>query len=72
MRKIIPELEDTCVASLVAQTVKHLPTTWETRVQSLGREDLLEKGMASHSSILAPPPQKGASKEYGLPWWLRQ
>ena len=39
--------------SLVAQTVKHLPTMWETRVQSLGWEDLLEKQMATHSSILA-------------------
>ena len=39
--------------SLVAQTVKRLPTMWETWVQSLGREDLLEKGMATHSSILA-------------------
>ena len=39
--------------SLVAQTVKHLPTVQETQVQSLGREDLLEKEMATHSSILA-------------------
>ena len=39
--------------SLVAQTVKCLPTVWETRVQSLGQEDLLEKEMATHSSILA-------------------
>ena len=39
--------------SLVAQTVKHLPTMQETRVQSLGREDPLEEGMATHSSILA-------------------
>ena len=39
--------------SLVAQTVKHLPTMQETRVQSLGWEDLLEKEMATHSSILA-------------------
>ena len=39
--------------SLVAQTIKRLPAMWETRVQSLGREDLLEKEMASHSSILA-------------------
>ena len=39
--------------SLVAQTVKHLPTMRETWVQSLGREDLLEKEMATHSSILA-------------------
>ena len=30
-----------------------MPETWETRVQSLGREDPLEKGMAAHSSILA-------------------
>ena len=40
-------------ASLVAQTVKHLPTMRETQVQSLGREDPLEKEMATHSSILA-------------------
>ena len=38
--------------SLVAQTVKHLPTMWETWVQSLGREDPLEKKMAAHSSTL--------------------
>ena len=37
----------------MAQTVKHLPTMRETRVQSLGSEDLLEKEMAAHSSILA-------------------
>ena len=41
------------VASLVAQTVKHLPAIWETRVQSLGWEDPLEKEMATHSSTLA-------------------
>ena len=34
-------------------SVKRLPTTWETRVQSLGWEDLLEKEMTTHSSILA-------------------
>ena len=33
--------------------VKRLPTMWETQVQSLGWEDLLEKEMATHSSILA-------------------
>ena len=33
--------------------VKRLPTMQETRVQSLGREDLLEKEMATHSSVLA-------------------
>ena len=39
--------------SLVAQMVKRLPTMWETWVRSLGREDPLEKVMATHSSILA-------------------
>ena len=38
---------------LVAQMVRHLPTVLETQVQSLDREDLLEKGMATHSSILS-------------------
>ena len=37
----------------MAQTVKRLPATWETRVRSLGWEDPLEKEMAAHSSILA-------------------
>ena len=41
------------MTSLVAQMVKRLSTVRETRVQSLGWEDLLEKGMAPHSSILA-------------------
>ena len=40
-------------ASLVVQMVKNLPAMWETRVQSLGWEDPLEKGEATHSSILA-------------------
>ena len=39
--------------SLVAQRIKHLPAMQETRVQSLGWEDPLEKEMATHSSILA-------------------
>ena len=38
---------------LVAQMVKRLPTMQETRVQSLSREDLPEKEMVTHSSILA-------------------
>ena len=46
------------IASLVAQTVKRLPAMRETWVQSLGWEDLLEKEMATHSSILA----------WKLPW----
>ena len=41
------------LASLVAQTVKHLPAMQETRVLSLIWEDPLEKEMATHSSILA-------------------
>ena len=40
-------------ASLVAQMVKNLPAIWETWVQSLGQEYRLEKGMPTHSSILA-------------------
>ena len=50
----------------MAQTVKNLPAIWETHVQSLGREDSLEKEMATHSSILAwriPRPE-----EPGGPW----
>ena len=40
-------------ASLLAQTVKNLPVMQEAWVQSLSGEDHLEKGMATHSSILA-------------------
>ena len=48
--------------SLVAQTVKNLPAIQETRVQCLGWEDPLKKGMATHSSILARriPMDRGA------------
>ena len=42
----------------MAQIVKNLPAMQKTRVQSLGREDPLEKGMATHSSILA----------WSIPW----
>ena len=41
------------LTSLIAQTVKHLPTIRETQVLSLGWEDPLEKEMATHSSTLA-------------------
>ena len=49
-------------ASLVAQMVKNLPAVQETQVHSLGWEDPLEEGMATHSSILAwkIPMDKGA------------
>ena len=40
-------------ASMVAQTVKNLPASLETRVQPLSREDPLEMGRVTHSSILA-------------------
>ena len=40
-------------ASLVAQTGRNLPAVWATRVRSLGGEDPLQKGMATHSRILA-------------------
>ena len=40
-------------AFLVAQLVKNLPAMWETLVRSLGWEDPLEKGKATHSSILS-------------------
>ena len=38
--------------SLVAQMVKNLPAMWETGIWSLSREDPLEKGMVTHSSVL--------------------
>ena len=47
----MPTVSDHCF--LVAQMVKNLPTIQETQVGSLGQEDPLEKGMATHSSILA-------------------
>ena len=49
-----------CWASLVAQLVKNLPAIWETWVRFLGWEDPLEKGTATHSSILA----------WRIPWSL--
>ena len=42
-----------CVCVCMAQMLKNLPAMQETGVQSLGWEDTLEKGMATHSSILA-------------------
>ena len=48
--------------SLVAQMVKNLPAVQETWVWSLSQEDSLKKWVATHSSILAPPMDRGA-------WW---
>ena len=42
-----------CGASFMAQLVKNLPAAWETWVRSLSWEDPLEKGMATHSSVVA-------------------
>ena len=49
----LPSQFNTHYANLVAQMVKNLPAMRETWVQSLGQEDPLEVGMATHSSILA-------------------
>ena len=43
----------------MAQMVKNLPAMWETRVASLGWEDPLKKGMATHSSVLGIPWTEG-------------
>ena len=50
---IILNIQGSIRASLVAHTVKNLPAMQQTQVQSLGQEGPLEKGMATHSSILA-------------------
>ena len=61
-------------ASLVAQMIKNLPAVQETQVWSLGLEDPLEKGMATHSSILAwsipwtKEPTVHGSQRAGLNW----
>ena len=48
-----PRFLQSLLCTLVAQKVKNLPAMWEIQVRSLGREDPLEKAMATHSSILA-------------------
>ena len=53
LEKTLESPLDSKRASLVAQRLKRLPAMWETWVLSLGREDPLEKEMATHSSILA-------------------
>ena len=54
-------------ASLVAQLVKNLPAMWETWVRSLGSEDPLQKGTATHSSILAWTVQSMGSAKSWIP-----
>ena len=59
-------------ASLVAQMVKNLPAGQETQVQSHGEEDPLEKGMATHSCLLAwRTPRTGEPGDYS-PWGRRE
>ena len=59
--------------SLVAQMVKCQPTMRKTRVQSLGWEDPLEKGMATHSSTLAwKIPQMEEHSRLYSPWGCRE
>ena len=61
-------------ASLVAQMVKNLPAMWETQLRSLGQEDPLGKGMATHSSILVflPGEFHGQRKLMGYSPWGRK
>ena len=53
MRQRTRKSKNEAGASGVAQTIKNLPVMRETWIQSLGPEDPLEKGMTTHSSILA-------------------
>ena len=54
------------LAALGAQMVKNLPAVQKTQVRSLGREAPLEKGMATHSSILAWTEEPGGLQSMGL------
>ena len=55
------------------QTVENLPAMWETQVQSLGQEDPLKKGMATHSSILLSEEFHGQRILAGYsPWGLKE
>ena len=72
-------------AFLMTEMVKNPPPTWETWLQSQGWEDPLEKGNATHSSILAwrihspwgckesdMTERLSLAKIFLIPWWLRQ
>ena len=56
-------------ATLVSQMVKNLPAMQETRVQSLGQEDLLEKGMATTTPIFLPGKFRGLRSLVGYSPW---
>ena len=59
-------------SSLVAQVVKHLPAMWETRVQSLGWEDPLEKEMATQSIFLPGKSHEQRSLVDYSPWGRKE
>ena len=57
----------------MVQMVKNLPTMQETQVQSLGQEDPLEKGMATHSLVFMPGESHGQRSLVGYsPWVLKE
>ena len=64
-------IHSTYRASLVAQTAKNLPAVQETQVWSLGWEDLLDKGLATHSSI-QPGESHGQRSLAGYSLWGRK
>ena len=61
VRYYLQDRLDIVGASLIAQLIKNLPAVWETWVHSLGWEDSLEKGKATHSSILS----------WRIPWAIK-
>jgi len=61
-----------CMASLVAQLVKNLPAMWETWVGSLGWEDPLEKGKATHVPCIFPVFWPGEFHGLYSPWGCKE
>ena len=61
VRYYLQDCLDIVGASFIAQLIKNLPAMWETWVHSLGWEDSLEKGKATHSSILS----------WRIPWTIK-
>ena len=59
-------------ASHVAHMAKNLPAKWETQVGSLGPEEPLKKGMATHSSILAWKTPWTEESDWASPWGHRE
>ena len=58
--------------SMVPEMVKNLPTIQQTQARSLGQEDPMEKGMATHSSIPAGKPHEQRSLAAYSPWGLKE